>query len=103
MPHAVTDFSPCGAAEVVSLAMDFSPRLATGEVLVTSSCVIEVYSGSDGSPQSHLLAGPTILGSKVGILFGAGVSGTVYRITIIVNTTGNQTLECYALLPITAQ
>jgi hypothetical protein len=103
MPHATTDFSACGAGEIVTLAIGFSARLASGESLSTATCAISVYSGSDASPQSRLLAGPSISGAQVGFLFGNGVAGATYEILVVVTTSAGQTLECYAYQPVTAQ
>ena len=102
MPHAVTDFSACGASETVSRAISFAPALASGETLASASCTITVSSGTDAAPQSRLAAGPTIAGSSVGLLFSGGLAGVVYQILIVAATSAGQTLECYALQPVLA-
>ena len=103
MPHAVSDFSACGAGEVVSRSISFAPALAAGETISAPTCSITVATGTDAAAQSRLVSGPTVTGSTVAILFGNGVSGVTYQVLITVTTSAGQTLECYAQQPVIAQ
>ena len=101
--QAVGNFSSCGAEETVSRAINFAPGLASGETLTgTPTCTITVVSGTDSSPSSRLLGGPTISGTQVGVLLGTMLSGTTYQIEITVHTSNSQVLACYALQPVVA-
>jgi hypothetical protein len=97
MPHATSDFTPCGQDEVVLRAFNFAPGLGVGEALIgTPTCSLSVDIGVDSTPQTRLLGGPSVSGTNVNILIGTMQPGVTYIVLVVVQTSFGQTLDCWA-------
>lgn len=73
---------------------DFSPIIATGEVINTASCTVQVKDGSDPNPNNIKVGSPAISGALVVQRVSGGLNGVTYRLemTVITSLTNVYTL-----------
>ena len=79
-------------SEVVSLAVDFISRLASGEVINSGSVVASLYTGTDTNPSEILDGATSVQGSQLVQSVGAGVLGNIYELAYTAVTSLNQRL-----------
>jgi len=66
---------------------DFSPIIASGEVINTAACVVQVKDGSDPNPSAILVGSPAISGAQVVQRVYGGLNGVTYRLEMTVTTS----------------
>jgi len=98
MPRAARDFSPIYPTEQVVLSFDFSPAIAAGETLVTSTVSIVLVAGVDATPASRLIGSPSIAGLIIMQMVGTCQSVATYDIIATVVTSAGETLTMNAHL-----
>lgn len=86
------------SGEIRSQVFDFSSQCAVGETLSVATVAAAVYSGTDPAP-FVTTGSPAISGQKVTImLYGGGLSGVVYLLTVTAATSTGQSLKLLAYL-----
>jgi hypothetical protein len=101
------DFTEINPAEIVTLTFDFGPMLTTGVTIGAPVAGCSVISGTDANPSSRLTGVPTITnspsdkGASRAVLqqVSTMIGGVRYLVTMLINTSDNQTLELYAYAP----
>ena len=89
---------PMHSGEIRTQVFDFSSQCAVGETLSVATVAAAVYSGTDPAP-FVTTGSPSISGQKVTILlYGGGLSGVVYVLTVTVATSLSQNLKLIAYL-----
>lgn len=86
------NFSSKDPDEVEYFGFDFTPRLASGELLLAAVFAIEVQTGSDPAAAAMLLDAATIDGGSVRQRLAMGVAGVRYRVSARVTTSTGQVL-----------
>lgn len=66
---------------------DYSPILASGEVINTATCTVQVKDGSDLNPNDIKVGSPAISGALVVQRISGGLSGVTYRLEMTVTTS----------------
>ena len=66
---------------------DFSPVLGSTETINSADCTVTVKEGTDPSPSSIKLGGPSISGSKVTQRILNGLDGVIYRLEMSATTS----------------
>ena len=79
MSLITTPAKPVG--EKTPIGFDFASKLLVGEVLVSATCSISVWSGIDTAPSSVLSGTPTVSGTKAYQIVTGGIAGCIYKIT----------------------
>lgn len=100
MVQAIGTLLLMGAGEERALPpFDFSNALVPGETIVTATCQINLLRGTDLSPQSRLIVGPTVnpIGNQVSVLIGMLRPYASYQIIITVTTSLGQILDLWAV------
>lgn len=90
-------------AESIPLTFDFSPGLASGETLTTSSVAVATYSGSDQNPGALLNGAPALdaTSTKVVQPVTGGTNNNDYEFTVTAQTTNAaKALTIRAILPV---
>lgn len=87
----MTDFTQKRSAEVEVFTLDFINVLA-GELILTATWAMTVYSGSDPSPNLMLQGGCTFVGGRVSQILRNGIAGVYYSPLCTVTTSGGRTL-----------
>jgi hypothetical protein len=83
-------WQPKVAGETVIRYADFTDELAAGEVVDSGSCELTVWSGNDPAPPTPVL---TVIENTAGInavlevQVAGGVTGTIYSVLCIANTS----------------
>ena len=106
MPRG-NNFPEINPAETVTLTFDFGPMLTTGVTIGAPVAGCSVVSGTDLTPSSRLTGVPTITNSptdkgasRAVLQQVSTMQATVrYLVSMIVQTSDNQTLELYAYAP----
>lgn len=97
MARAATDFQPAfSPGEIRTCSFDFTPVLGVGETINGQTWQIQVVSGTDGSPNSHLIGAPSLTGNILSQEVGNLLAGVTYRIMVTVNTTAGQVLPLFS-------
>ena len=98
MPQAPSLFSAIDSSEEVVRTFDFSGGMIAGEIFAgTPVCTITAASGIDASPQTRLLAGPTVSGQTASVLIGNMIAGVIYKIALLADTSAGQQLDLWTL------
>lgn len=106
MPRG-NNFSEINPSEIVTLTFDFGPMLTAGVTIGAPVAGCSVISGTDPSPSSRLTGVPTVTNSPSDKGASRAVLQQVstmqaavrYLVTMLVQTSDNQTLELYAYAP----
>jgi len=77
--------------ETLTLGMDFSNRLTTGETLTGTPTITVVFEGT-GLAGDVTATGEVIAGDNVTAKYAAGADGQMYRIQITVSTSNSNVL-----------
>lgn len=85
-------FSDKDPDEVEFVGFNFSPRLATGETLVSATFYVVVVAGVDATPDALLQGEAIVDGGVAKHKVGGGVSGVHYRVCAHAVTSSGQTL-----------
>ena len=81
---------------------DFSPIMASSEIISSASCVIQVKEGSDPSPSSIMVGSPVISGQTVAQRISGGLDGVIYRVEMTATTSLTNVYTIVADLPVLA-
>jgi hypothetical protein len=79
--------------ETVILPFDFISKLQPSETILSATCVVSVYTGTDPSPSSMISGVPMISGTVVNQLVTGGVLGVIYDILARATTSLSQVIE----------
>lgn len=83
MGAASSDFPPCDAGDQDIYSFDFTSRLQSGETLLGAGIwSINVITGNDPNPNSHILAGPTLTGNVTTCMLGGFLASRKYQIIV---------------------
>ncbi len=72
------DFTPKRVVEVEVFTVDYGPRLATGETIISAVWSVSVVSGVDPTPGAMLSGNASFQGSQVSQMLQGGVAGVTY-------------------------
>ena len=100
---ALQMFSEKDPGETASYAMDFSPTLASGETISSSSVGVSTYSGTDASPSALLSGSSGVTGSLVQQALTGGSDGVTYRVRFVATTSASRVLVACGYLPVNNQ
>jgi hypothetical protein len=89
-------WSPKRVSEAEAFTADFAggvtPRLGTGETIVSAVWSVSVVTGVDATPSAMLSGSPSISGAKVTQMITGGVKGVTYQLICTAQTSAGQTL-----------
>jgi hypothetical protein len=90
--------------EIITLVWDFQDQLTPGDYIASVALVEILVSSGDDSNPNEIIRGPPVVvgGTEVRQQVRRGIPGTIYTVTIWVDTTDGFTIEdlCYlAILP----
>lgn len=88
----MNEFGSKDPRETEIFTFNFTSKLATSEIIITSDVIVSVDFGADASCADLLIGDSFISGSKIGQLITGGVLGTVYLLTCEITTSLSQTL-----------
>lgn len=78
--------------EDITLVVDFNSRLVIGEVALTCSANITLYSGTSHDMTSMLVGAATISNNIVSQVISGGLAGNIYTVWVSVRTTETNVL-----------
>ena len=94
--QAQPDYDPQNPGETEVFGMDFVNELSVGETIVSASVTLQVVTGTDATPQTHVNGSATISLSKVSQSIGGLLVNVTYRVIFTVVTNKGQTIILYS-------
>lgn len=93
-------FDVAETSEVDAFSIDFGPRLVTGETIQSATVSLNVISGVDGSPASHLTDPVEISGTVCAQTLAYLLAGVVYEVIFTATTSAGRVLTEYGTVPV---
>lgn len=69
--------------ETISIVLDFSDQLGSGETITSCTIVVSLFTGTDTDPSNILYQVPLITGNIVDQKFRLGIPGCIYEIVFL--------------------
>jgi hypothetical protein len=79
--------------ETISIVVDFTDDLQTGETITSQSCVASVFTGEDSDPSNILYMVTELHGNKVEQRIRLGIPGVIYSLDFAAVTSASRLLE----------
>jgi hypothetical protein len=93
-------FDPCDPGETQPYSIEFALQLAPySDAIVSATATLQVELGVDPSASTRVSGSPYVTGTIVSQVIGNLQPGVVYRLLLVVSTTGGRVLDNWGFIP----